>query len=476
MRLTGRGPALLPVLCYCYNARMGMTAFGRSARAGVGAVAVTAAVFTVLSAQQQQPRSRPEEPGPTSVGQIGDGQPTFQTGVTLVTTDVIVRDRDGVFVPDLVQGDFRVFEDDVEQQLVTMVMVHGGRVYNHLQPAPAVQEGIILPSSRPVDNTAGRIFVLFVDDLHLTASRTPKVRQIFEQIGEHLVHEGDLFGIISTGPSSLSIDMTYDRGLLYAAGNRIMGDALSVRDQVMAMDTSRGPAEVLYRAHVAFKTAHSVLRNLETVHDRRKVFVYLSEGYDFDPFPESRMYSGLFDQQRRADVGVMDPDEFNSFYGSMPDPATDPFARIARQGQQFANLDLSFEVAELARAANRANTSFYTLDPRGLVAGPDLDVPVDLIEWNRHIYQTQGTLRMLSELTGGRAIVNRNDFDDALREVDAETSDYYVLGFYTTNPDPTVRTRQLRVEVPGRDGLDIRARTHYTLPRRPANPTNEIGD
>lgn len=396
--------------------------------------------------------------------------------MTLVTTDVIVRDRDGVFVPDLVQGDFRVFEDDVEQRLVTMVMVHGGRVYNHLQPAPAVQEGIILPSSRPVDNTAGRIFVLFVDDLHLTASRTPKVRQIFEQIGEHLVHEGDLFGIISTGPSSLSIDMTYDRGLLYAAGNRIMGDALSVRDQVMAMDTSRGPAEVLYRAHVAFKTAHSVLRNLETVNDRRKVFVYLSEGYDFDPFPESRMYSGLFDQQRRADVGVMDPEEFNSFYGSMPDPATDPFARIARQGQQFANLDLSFEVAELARAANRANTSFYTLDPRGLVAGPDLDVPVDLIEWNRHIYQTQGTLRMLSELTGGRAIVNRNDFDDALREVDAETSDYYVLGFYTTNPDPTVRTRRLRVEVPGRDGLDIRARTHYTLPRPPANPTNEIGD
>ena len=357
-----------------------------------------------------------------------------------------------------------------------MVMVHGGRVYNHLQPAPVVQEGIILPSSRPVDNTAGRIFVLFVDDLHLTPSRTPKIRQIFEQIGDNLVHEGDLFGIISSGPSSLSIDMTYDRGLLYAAGNRIMGDALSVRDQVMAMDTSRGPAEVLYRAHVAFKTAHSVLRNLETVNDRRKVFIYLSEGYDFDPFPESRMYSGLFDQQRRADVGVMDPEEFNSFYGSMPDPATDPFARIARQGQQFANLDLSFEVAELARAANRANTSFYTLDPRGLVAGPDLDVPIDLIEWNRHIYQTQGTLRMLAELTGGRAIVNRNDFDDALREVDAETSDYYVLGFYTTNPDPTVRTRRLQIEVPGRDGLDVRARTHYTLPRPPADSANEIGD
>ena len=454
-----------------YTAAMGVTAFGRSVRAVAGA----AAVVTVLSAQQPPP-SRPQEPGPTTVGQIGSRQPTFQTGVTLVTTDVIVRDRGGVFVPDLAQRDFRIFEDGVEQEIVTMVLVHGGRVYNHLQPAPAVQEGIILPSSRPVDNTAGRIFVLFVDDLHLTASRTPKIRQIFEEIGDSLVHEGDLFGIISTGPSSLSIDMTYDRGLLYAAGNRIMGDALSVRDQVMTMDTSRGPAEVLYRAHVAFKTAHSVLRNLEAVNDRRKVFVYISEGYDFDPFPEARMYGGLFQQQRLADVGVMSDRQFDEFYGSLPDPANDPFERFLRQGQQFANLDLSFEVAELARSANRANTSFYTLDPRGLVAGPDLDVQVDLMEWNRHIYQTQGTLRMLSELTGGRAIVNRNDFRDALREVDAETSDYYVLGFYTTNPDPTVRTRRLRVEVPGRDGLDVRARTHYTLPRAPANPTDDIGE
>ena len=456
---------------------MGMTAYGRRARAVGGVVAVTVAVFTVLSAQQREPGSRPEEPGPTTVGQIGSSQPTFQTGVTLVTTDVIVRDGDGVFVPDLLQQDFRIFEDEVEQQIVTMVLVHGGRVYNHLQPAPAVREGIILPSSRPVDDTAGRIFVLFVDDLHLTASRTPKIRQIFEQIGDHLVHEGDLFGIISTGPTSLSIDMTYDRGLLYAAGNRIMGDALTVRDQLMQMETTQGPSEVLYRAHVAFKTARSVLRNLERVHDRRKVFLYISEGYDFDPFPESRMYGGLFQQERLNDYGTLTNDQYDALYSDLPDPSSDPFERQLRQGQQFANLDLSFELAELARSANRANTSFYTLDPRGLVAGPDLDMPQLFIgEWSRHMFQTQGTLRMLSELTGGRAIVNRNDFDDALREVDAETSDYYVLGFYTTNPDPTVRTRRLRVDVPGREGLDIRARTHYTLPRPPANATDEIGD
>ena len=82
------------------------------------------------------------------------------------------------------------------------------------------------------------------------------------------------------------------------------------------------------------------------------------------------------------------------------------------------------------------------------------------------------SLRALAEQTGGRAVVNRNDFDDVFREIDAETSDYYVLGFALTNPDPTVRTRRLLVRVRGRPGVDVQHRTHYTYggasPSRPA--------
>ena len=40
-----------------------------------------------------------------------EGQrPTFRSAVNLVRTDVIVRDGDGVFVPDLTKEDFRVFD------------------------------------------------------------------------------------------------------------------------------------------------------------------------------------------------------------------------------------------------------------------------------------------------------------------------------------------------------------------------------
>src|SRR5688572_23745951 len=79
------------------------------------------------------------------------GQPTFRVAVDLVTTDVIVRDaKTNQFVADLKTGDFDVFEDGVRQEIISLVLTHGGRVFNVQAPPPApAQEGIILPASRP---------------------------------------------------------------------------------------------------------------------------------------------------------------------------------------------------------------------------------------------------------------------------------------------------------------------------------------
>jgi VWFA-related protein len=378
-------------------------------------------------------------------------QPTFRGGVTLVTTDVIVRDGNGQFVGDLAEHDFEVFEDDVRQEVASLILVHGGRVYNQLQPPPPVQEGIILPSPRPTSDTAGRVFVIFVDDLHFEASRTPRVRRVFREIADTLIHEGDLFGIVSTGPSAISLDMTYDRSLLRVAEDRIMGDGLTPSDIVEGLAGALGPQELTYRAHVAFKTAYQVVKNLAQVEHRRKAFIYLSAGYDFDPFPESRKSANPLNR-------LSDEDE--EVYGSVPDPATDPFAD---HGSVFADSDLQIELSELTKAANRANVSFYTIDPRGLVAGPDINEDVPMNEWSQYVSKTRASLLVLAELTGGIAVVNQNNLEDALQRIDAETSDYYVLGYYSTNPDPTVRTRRIAVNV-NREDVTIRHRRRYSLP------------
>src|SRR3984893_9502704 len=128
-------------------------------------------------------------------------------------------------------------------------------------------------------------------------------------------------------------------------------------------------------------------------------------------------------------------------------------------GNKFADAALAIELNELGREANRANATFYTIDPRGLVAGQDLDETVDPNEWETHLRKTQDSLRTLAEQTGGIAVVNTNDFDKALKRIDAETSDYYVLGYYSSNPDPTQRRRvvEIRLKKKDTDGSNFEA-------------------
>lgn len=408
-----------------------------------------------------QTEGQASTPGQTEDLAASSDTTVFRSGVTLVTTDVIPRDEHGVFLPDLAKEDFVVLEDGIPQEVASLVLVHGGRVFNQLLVPPPVQEGIILPPSRPVNDTAGRIFVIIVDDLHIEANKTPKTRQMFDKFAESLIHEGDLFGVISTGPSSIRVDLTYDRAMLHTAMEQIMGDGFTAMEMITDLSQgTRGPEELRWRAHSAFKTVRDTIRGLEQIENRRKVVIYVSSGYDFNPFAYERVMNR---QPMGGDAGMLDG-AVNNLYGQQGGDYIDPIYRLERQGEVFSEADLAMEIVELTDVANRANASFYTVDPRGLLAGPDIDFKGPMQAWREWNMTTRSSLRALAELTGGTAIVNRNDFDDAFREIDAETSDYYVLGFYSSNADPTARTRRLNVEVK-RDNVEVKSRTHYTFAR-----------
>jgi VWFA-related protein len=389
----------------------------------------------------------------------------IRRSVDLVTSDVIVRDDQGQFVSNLSKADFDVYEDGVKQDLITFVLTHGGRVINDISaPPPPLQAGILLPPPRPTNDASGRIFMIFVDDLHMDFSNTGRIRELFKKVSKELIHEGDMFGIVSTGPSSIAIDMTYDRKRLDEAISKISGAGLKPNEIIETPDGSQGPPEVRYRAHVAFSTAYDVLQKLEQVHNRRKAFIYVSNGYDFDPFSKSRAkesnqrYSNM--TGRSCDSGDSNCDTNNT------SSDTNPFSK---GGNEFAAADLASELSELTRQANRSNTTMYTIDPRGLVGGPDLDeTKLDLTDWQDHIRETQNSLRVIAELTGGYAAVNQNDFDKALKRIDGETSDYYVLGYYSSNPDPLKKRRTIEIRVKKAGKYDLKYKTSYTLRPPPA--------
>jgi VWFA-related protein len=425
----------------------------------------SAALWAVLVGSLSAQAPAPVQPAPA-----GSQQPTFRIQVDAVTMDVIVKDENGRFIPDLSKDDFEVFEDGVKQDLASLTVVSGGRVSNVLEAAPlAPPEGVILPTVRRVNDTSGRIFLVFLDDLHLQFQGTGRVRQLVEKIGKELIHEGDMFGIVSSGPSSISIDMTYDRRRLNDALKKVTGDGMKPSEIINTGSGSEGPTELRHRAHVAFSTMLEALNNLEKVHNRRKALVWVSEGYDFNPFQDSRLgfrdpsspfLQNQSNQMRNQGTG----DDGTS------QRTNDPLLDQQRQQETFSDADLSMDLAEVTRAANRANTTIYTIDPRGLIAGGDIDEQVDPTEWSNFVRKTQESMRVLAEETGGLAVVNQNDMDKALKRIDAESSDYYVLGFYSSNPDPTRRRRQLSVKVT-RPRLNVTSqRTEYVLkpPPRPA--------
>jgi len=126
--------------------------------------------------------------------------------------------------------------------------------------------------------------------------------------------------------------------------------------------------------------------------------------------------------------------------------------------------------------AIRAGVSFYGVDARGLGAGLDDasdvgGVPVDDPYFNspstaiqNEVRRAQDNLRVMSEQTGGFAIVNQNDFNTGFQKIVEDNSSYYVLGYYSTDGkrDGGFRNLTVRVKQPG---MQVRARKGYVAPR-----------
>jgi hypothetical protein len=187
------------------------------------------------------------------------------------------------------------------------------------------------------------------------------------------------------------------------------------------------------RGHQARNTMDS-LRNfaqlMEGVRGRRKALVYFSEGIDYD--------------------------------------INDPFSN------RDATTIIDSTRAAIA-AATRANVAFYGVDVRGLGAGSETGIEVQSFPEDptlglnssalaNEVRLGQDSLRVLSDETGGFAVVNNNDVQGAFARLVEENSSYYVLGYYPSNERRDGRFRRIEVRV-NKPGLTVKARRGYVAPR-----------
>ena len=402
----------------------------------------TVAALLVLVAGVALPAGQNPQPAPQTQ------QPTFRLRVDYVEVDVVVTDRQGNLIRDLKKEDFQVLEDGKVQAITTfsLVDIPIERFDRPLYTATAIEPDV-KTNERPFD---GRVYVMVIDDLHTRFGRSTRVKIAARQFIERRLGANDLMAVVHTaGPTDANQEFTSNKRLLLAAVDKTQGRRLDsvtanrtaefyrTRDFRQTGDAVNDPddSERAFNARSALDTIKNVAEWFSSVRGRRKSILFVSEGIDYDIH----------------DI-------------------------IPRSGSNHMGASMVLDATRDAiAAATRSNVSIYGIDPRGLTDLGDESIEIQAFpddttlgigpgSLRNELQMAQDSLRVLSDETGGFAIVNRNDVASGFERIVADNSSYYVLAYYPPDPRPG-RNHRIQVKV-NRPGVTVRARKGYLTPKK----------
>src|SRR5687768_16771191 len=147
---------------------------------------------------------------------------TFQVEVNYVDVDVVVTDEQGRFVTGLTRDDFAVFEDGKPQKIDTFSLVD----VPVEKPDEIVVEGRTIRADTRTNREPfdGRVYVIVLDDLDVSAMRSGPVRDAARQFVRDHMAANDLGAVVYTsGRSDAAQEFTTDRELLIRAIDKFQG-------------------------------------------------------------------------------------------------------------------------------------------------------------------------------------------------------------------------------------------------------------
>ena len=416
--------------------------------------------------------------------------PVFRTEANYVRVDVYPLANDAP-VMDLRQEDFEVLEDGAPQRIdaFSRVLIRGP------EPGePRVEPNTVAQSRSMVEQSQGRLFVLFLDVNHVDWADSRSAARPLIDFLNRVIGADDLVGVMT--PEMSGADVTFARrmesieGILSRYGWGERNNSLPADPNLRlyqecypGFDRKRGPRsddrgiadEMMkrYKERESLNALESLTRSLRDAREGRKAVITVSNGWLLYR-PDSSLARPLGDQDQIPSVGI-DRGGAGARVGTTAQRGLSPMDDCERDRQRLSQLDDVLHFRDITDLANRANVSFYPVDPRGLavfdtnVGDPRTGAPapgkpivlppaVDQAMLRARI----GTLQDLAFSTDGLAVVNTNDLDRALRRVAADLSSYYLLGYYSTGKfDGKFHSISVRVKRPG---VQVRARRGYVAP------------
>jgi VWFA-related protein len=400
--------------------------------------------------QQPQQPSEPQPPAPPpAADQQQQPPPIFRTGINFVRVDVIISDNKGNAVADLTQNDFEVSEDGKPQKIETfkLVKLDGGRSESIKEPPRPIRNDYDEEMEAARDDV--RLFAIFLDDYHVRRGASLSVRNPLSTFIENSLGPSDMIGVMYPLESTASVRMTRNHSAVMRALQQFKGRKYDYEPRNQYEETyAHYPAEIVekVRNQVSLSAIKALIVHMGSLKEGRKSIILVSEGYT----------SILPPQMRNADATM--PGSGNPAYGNPLAGQNDPNEDRA---SWLASLDMDSDLREVYDAANRNNVAIYAVDPRGLPGFEfDINEGIGLQADQKYLNSTMDTLRLLSEQTDGRAIVNRNDLATGMAQITRDASAYYLIGYNSSEAPTDGKFHSIRVRVK-RPGIQVRARKGY---------------
>jgi VWFA-related protein len=359
--------------------------------------------------------------------------PTFAVEAAMVVVDVTVRDGKGNLVRDLKREDFKVYEDNVPQGIVTFaaedVAIATAATDAGAAAKPAAVVNLGLNPNQPVkkeDLSGKRLMILFFD---LSSLDTENLFRSVDAANKFVAKQ--------TGPQDLIAIATYSSTL------QLVQDFTNDHD--VLLNTLKGIS-----SSESGDTTSADLSDASTSDD-----VFVPDTVQFNIFNTDRRLSAL---ETLAKMYREFPERKSLIYFS--------------SGMTTTGVENNAQIRSAVDNANRSNMSIYTVDSQGLVAlppGGDASQASAgramfgggaMMRQRNNLLGSQETLVTLSHDTGGKAFTDTNDLSLALKQVQKDTNVYYVLGYFSANSKEDGKYRKIRVEL-ARPGLKIEHRPGY---------------
>jgi VWFA-related protein len=381
----------------------------------------------------QQARSAPQVQNTPQAGFI------LKMNTELVLTNVVARDaRTGEFVRGLKASDFTLLENGKKQEIASFD-------YQSVEMATPLREATV---SGLAAGTAGRggtpavaapeelrnhrLIVLFFDLTSMQPEDLDRSVDAARQFLKTKMAPADLVALVSLGDTlKVDQDFTADReALIHEVGNYN-----GTEGQAFAQGANANTNQ--QEDTTGYTPDESEYNDIDT---DRELFALRSIAQSLQkvPWKKSLLY----------------------FSGG-----------ISRDG-----IENEASLRAATNAAVRANMAIYSVDTRGLQAiSPVGDASTGslrgsgaynggaLINNLNANFATQEVMATLSSDTGGKAFFDSNDFAPAFAQVQRDNSEYYAIGFRSTDPARDGRYRKLTIKV-NRPGIKLEYRHGYYAP------------